>query len=153
MLLYFVIIAFCAGIALAIQAAINTQLAAAFAGQSVIAAFVSFTVGALLLFLICLWKTDLFVTLQEIPRQPWWKIIGGPLGAMVVFTTIFLAPKMGVTNMLFFIIVGQLITAMVIDHFGLIGMAQRSVNLWQIIGVLVIGLGLTLFFFGKKFFG
>ncbi|MDY2796470.1 DMT family transporter [[Pasteurella] aerogenes] len=153
MLLYFVIIAFGAGIALATQAAINTQLAAAFAGQSVIAAFISFTTGALLLFLICLWKTDLFVALQEIPKQPWWKIIGGPLGAMVVFTTIFLAPKMGVTNMLFFIIVGQLITAMVIDHFGLLGMAQRPVNLWQIIGVLVIGLGLTLFFFGKKFFG
>lgn len=54
--------------------------------------------------------------------------------------------------MLFFIIVGQLLTALIIDHFGLIGMSQRSINVWQLIGFIVIGLGLLLFFFGKKLF-
>ncbi|MBN6710885.1 DMT family transporter [Haemophilus haemoglobinophilus] len=152
MLLPFMLIALCAGIALATQAAINSQLAQSIAGQPAIAALISFATGTLVLLFICWWKMDLFSALQQVPKQPLWKLIGGPLGALVVFTTIFLAPKIGVTNMLFFIIVGQLLTALIIDHFGLIGMVQRPVNLWQIIGFIVIGIGLLLFFFGKKFF-
>lgn len=153
MLISFILIALCAGVALATQAAINSQLAGSLMGQPVVAALISFATGTLLLFCICWWKADLFTALQQVPKQPFWKLIGGPLGALVVFTTIFLAPKMGVTNMLFFIIVGQLITATVIDHFGLIGMNARPIQMWQVIGFLFITLGLALFFFGKKLFG
>lgn len=149
----FIVIALCAGIALASQAAINSQLAASLMGQPLVAAFISFATGTILLLLLCWWKTDFLLALQQIPKQPLWKLIGGSLGALVVFTTIFLSPKMGVTNMLFFIIVAQLVTALVIDHFGLLGMTQRPVNLWQLTGFGIIGLGLTLFFFGKKIFG
>ncbi|MDD7425808.1 MAG: DMT family transporter [[Actinobacillus] rossii] len=153
MTLSFIIIALCAGFALAIQAAINSQLAGALIGQPVVAAFISFLTGTIVLLGICWWKADLVVAWQHLPKQPWWKFIGGPLGALVVFTTIFLAPKIGVTNMLFFIIVGQLIAAMLIDHFGLLGMNERPMQIWQIIGLLFITLGLTIFFFGKKIFG
>lgn len=153
MFLSFILIALCAGAALAIQAAINSQLAASLGGQSVVAAFISFLTGAVVLLLICLWKADLGIALQHLPRQPWWRFIGGALGALVVFTTIFLAPQIGVTNMLFFIIVGQLICALIIDHFGLLGMKVRTIELWQILGLMLIGGGLTLFFFGKKIFG
>ena len=153
MLLSFILIALCAGFALATQAAINSQLAHSLVGQPVVAAFISFRTGTLALLCICLWKADLVSAWQHIPKQPWWKLIGGPLGALVVFTTIFLAPKIGVTNMLFFIIVGQLIAATVIDHFGLLGMTARPINMWQLIGFLIIAFGLAIFFFGKKMFG
>ncbi|MFZ7199486.1 DMT family transporter [Avibacterium avium] len=153
MLISFILIALCAGVALATQAAINSQLAGSLMGQPVVAALISFATGTLLLFFICWWKADLFTALQQVPKQPLWKLIGGPLGALVVFTTIFLAPKMGVTNMLFFIIVGQLISAAIIDHFGLIGMTTRPIQIWQLIGFVFMGLGLVLFFFGKRLFG
>ena len=150
---FFIIIALSAGAALAIQAAINSQLAGAMNGQPVVAAFISFFTGAVVLFFICLWKADLGIALQHLPKQPWWRFIGGALGALVVFTTIFLAPQIGVTKMLFFIIVGQLIAALIIDHFGLLAMQARPIEIWQIIGFIIISLGLTLFFFGKKLFG
>ncbi|PVX42815.1 transporter family-2 protein [Pasteurella langaaensis DSM 22999] len=153
MAISFIIIALCAGFALSIQAAINSQLASALIGQPAVAALVSFVMGSIVLLVICWWKADLAIAWQHIPKQPWWKLIGGPLGALVVFTTIFLAPKIGVTNMLFFIIIGQLIAATIIDHFGLIGMNVRPIQVWQVIGLIVIACGLTLFFFGKKLFG
>ena len=153
MLIPFVIIALCAGFALATQAAINSQLSHAMVGQPVVAALISFSTGTIVLLLICWWKADLFEAWQQLPKQPWWKLTGGPLGALVVFTTIFLAPQIGITNMLFFIIVGQLIAAAVIDHFGLIGMPQRPIQIWQVIGFAIIAVGLTIFFFGKKLFG
>ena len=150
MFFVYLIIALAAGVALATQSAINTQLAKAMSGEAVIATFISFAVGTLVLFFIAWVKTDLWGNLSTVPSQPWWKLIGGILGAVVVFTTVLLAPKLGITAMLFFIIVGQLITAATIDHFGLIGMPIREVNITKFIGLIIVGFGLVFYFFGDK---
>ena len=150
MFFVYLIIALAAGIALATQSAINTQLAKAMSGEAVIATFISFAVGTIVLFFIAWVKTDLWGNLSTVPSQPWWKLIGGILGAVVVFTTVLLAPKLGITAMLFFIIVGQLITAATIDHFGLIGMPIREVNITKFIGLIIVAFGLVFYFFGDK---
>ena len=150
MFFVYLIIALVAGVALATQSAINTQLAKAMSGEAVIATFISFAVGTIVLFFIAWVKTDLWGNLSTVPSQPWWKLIGGVLGAIVVFTTVLLAPKLGITAMLFFIIVGQLITAATIDHFGLIGMPIREVNITKFIGLIIVAFGLVFYFFGDK---
>ena len=138
--MFFVYLIVAAGVALATQSAINTQLAKAMSGEAVIATFISFAVGTIFLFFIALAKTDLWGNLSTIPSQPWWKLIGGVLGAVVVFTTVLLAPKLGITAMLFFII----------DHFGLIGMPIREVNITKFIGLIIVAFGLVFYFFGDK---
>ena len=150
MFFVYLIVALAAGVALATQSAINTQLAKAMSGEAVIATFISFAVGTIVLFFIAWVKTDLWGNLSTVPSQPWWKLIGGILGAVVVFTTVLLAPKLGITAMLFFIIVGQLITATTIDHFGLIGMPIREVNITKFIGLIIVAFGLVFYFFGNK---
>ncbi len=150
MFFVYLIIALAAGVALATQSAINTQLAKTMSGEAVIATFISFAVGTIVLFFIAWVKTDLWGNLSTVPSQPWWKLIGGILGAVVVFTTVLLAPKLGITAMLFFIIVGQLITATTIDHFGLIGMPIREVNITKLIGLIIVAFGLVFYFFGDK---
>ena len=150
MFFVYLIVALAAGVALATQSAINTQLAKAMSGEAVIATFISFAVGTLVLFFIAWVKTDLWGNLSTVPSQPWWKLIGGILGAVVVFTTVLLAPKLGITAMLFFIIVGQLITAATIDHFGFIGMPIREVNITKFIGLIIVAFGLVFYFFGDK---
>ena len=150
MFFVYLIVALAAGVALATQSAINTQLAKAMSGEAVIATFISFAVGTIVLFFIAWIKTDLWGNLSTVPSQPWWKLIGGILGAVVVFTTVLLAPKLGITAMLFFIIVGQLITATTIDHFGLIGMPIREVNITKLIGLIIVAFGLVFYFFGDK---
>ena len=150
MFFVYLIIALASGVALATQSAINTQLAKVMSGEAVIATFISFAVGTIVLFFIAWVKTDLWGNLSAIPSQPWWKLIGGVLGAVVVFTTVLLAPKLGITAMLFFIIVGQLITAATIDHFGLIGMPIREVNITKFIGLIIVAFGLVFYFFGDK---
>lgn len=150
MFLLYILIALIAGVALASQSAINTQLAKAVGNEPLIATLISFAVGTILLFFIALFKTDLWAGLTALPQQPWWKLIGGALGALVVFTTVLLAPKLGITAMLFFIIVGQLLTAATIDHFGLIGMPVREVNFTKFIGLVIVAFGLVFYFFGDK---
>ncbi|MDO5054616.1 MAG: DMT family transporter [Pasteurella oralis] len=150
MFILYTLIALAAGVALASQAAINSQLAKAMGDEPLIATFISFGTGALLLLVISAIKTDLLTQLATVTQHSWWKFIGGSLGVLVVFTTILLSPKMGITNMLFFIIVGQLITAMIIDHYGLINMPVREVNIFKLIGLAIVGIGLVTFFFGDK---
>lgn len=150
MFFVYILIALAAGIALASQSAINTQLAKAVGGEPVIATLISFAVGTILLFFIALFKTDLWAGLSVGPQQPWWKLLGGVLGAGVVFTTVLLAPKLGITAMLFFIIIGQLLTATAIDHLGLIGMPVRTVNLTKLVGLVIVAFGLVFYFFGDK---
>lgn len=146
----YILLALVAGMALATQSAINTQLAKAMSGEPFIATFISFAVGTVALFFIAWAKTDLFGNLAGLGQQPLWKLSGGLLGAVFVFTTVLLAPKLGIANMLFVIIVGQLTAAAVIDHFGLIGMAAREISLPKVIGLGVMALGLAVFSFGDK---
>lgn len=151
-MLIFVLMALAGGAALAIQAAINSQLAKGLLTQPLVAATVSFTIGTILLFILCWWKADLSGAWQQMPRQSWWKYLGGVLGAGFILSTVFLAPKLGITNMLFFVIIGQLLTAIVVDHFGLFHMPVRPLEIWHAIGLFVMGIGLALFFFGRRLF-
>lgn len=150
--LAFLIMALLAGAAVASQAAINSRLAQAMLGQPLVAAMISFAVGTITLLLICLWKSDLSGALTQVPQLSFWKLLGGVLGAGFVFTTVFLAPKIGIGNMLFFIIIGQLLTAATIDHFGLLGMNVRPLSPHQILGLIIMACGLGVYFFGGKWF-
>ena len=150
--MYFIylLIAFFAGLGLATQAAINSQLAKSMGDEAIIAALISFAVGTLFLFVIAWWKTDLWQHLSALPQQPAWKFLGGILGAFAVFTTVLLAPKLGISVMLFFIIIGQLISSTTIDYFGLIGMPTQSISPAKWIGLTIIAFGLLFYFFGEK---
>lgn len=121
-------------------------------GEPFVATLISFAAGTLALFVIAWMKTDLFGHLANVGQQPLWKLSGGLLGALFVFTTVFLAPKLGIANMLFVIVIGQLAAAAIIDHFGLIGMAVREASLPKLIGLGVMAFGLAVFSFGDKLF-
>ncbi len=150
-IIYFAM-AFTAGAGLATQAAINSQLGKSLFNQPIYAALVSFFVGTIFLLLLCfaLSKGNFVQTISQIPQQPWWKLTGGFIGSFLVFSSILLAPKLGMANMLFLIILGQLLMGMLIDHFGLIGMSTNPITLSKIIGIGIVTLGMSIFFFADK---
>ena len=124
-----------AGLGIPIQAAINTRLGAMFGGQPLMAAFVSFTVGALLLLVSLLFVDWQAVQsgLSDMQISDWWKWLGGALGAFFVFASIFLAPKIGVANTVFLFILGQLVMGMVVDSLGYLVCLLKpciGVNFW-----------------------
>lgn len=144
------LIALVAGMAAATQAAINSQLASGLGGQPVVAALVSFAVGALLLAVAAAALSDVPRAWAALPQQPLWLWLGGALGAGFVLTTVGLAPRIGIVNLLFFMIAGQLLAAVVIDHWGLLGMATRPISWPRLLGLGVMALGLVVFFFGER---
>ena len=128
--LILLLMAFCVGMAMSVQAAVNTQLAASIGANSVVAALVSFGCGTIVLAGVALSR--------------------GGLGAAFVFGTVFLAPRIGLLSLIVLVIAGQLITSMAIDHFGLINMAMRKVSGVRVLGACVVALGVAITLFGER---
>lgn len=149
MLLYY-LLAFTAAIAIALQAPINSRLGQDLLGQPLLAALISFSVGTITLFIICLFRADFSPLTPTLGQQPLWKFSGGLLGAFMVFCSAFLPLKMGLSNFLFVVVFTQIMVAIVVDHFGLIGMPTRPVDVWRILGAIISSIGLFVFFFGEK---
>ena len=104
-----------AGVAVAFQAGVNGALGRQIG--TIEASFTSFMVGTIALFIgmMLAGKGDIML-IKEIPV---WKLTGGLLGALYVMTSVMFVPKIGIGNVLMILIIAQLSTSAVIDHFGI----------------------------------
>ena len=139
--IFFMLLAVVSGMAIPIQAGINSQLARVLGGTFP-AAMVSFTVGAV--FLIALTSLTLrevpsLATIRATPLQIF--LLGGVLGTLFVSTNAFLVPKIGAAVTIGFIIAGQLISAMLIDQFGLFGVNLREASFGRTLGLVMVLVG------------
>jgi transporter family-2 protein len=65
----------------------------------------------------------------------WYKFTGGLLGVFVVTVTLLSVKEIGVANMFVLIIAGQLVTAVCMDHFGVMGLNVSPVTLKKLAGI------------------
>lgn len=130
------------GALLSIQAPLNTTLGRAVASP-VNAAFVSFVVGAITLGCLAsvMRATPDLVAVRALP---WWAWFGGICGAFFVASAAYAAPRLGVATMLTLAVASQLVTAILIDHLGVLGVTARAVSLGRVVGVLLVIVGAIL---------
>ena len=76
--------------------------------------------------------------------------IGGCLGTLYVWSTIFATPKIGAALALALTIAGQMIAALFLDHYGAIGLTQYSASPERITGVVLVVLGVSLVAYAKS---
>jgi transporter family-2 protein len=69
---------------------------------------------------------------------PWYMLFAGIFGLILYQTISVTLPRLGSTMMITLVIIGQLLTGMVIDHFGLMGVAVRPIDLPRILGLVVL---------------
>lgn len=140
--LIFSLAAFAVGAAFSVQGSINADLGRALASP-LIAAAVSFCVGSIVLIVIMLaFGSQPATSLRNLPPHLW--IIGGVLGAFIVFSSTMLVPRLGIAAVAALIIAGQLSMAAVIDHFGLLGVAEHPMNLMRALGIVLLLVGAVL---------
>jgi transporter family-2 protein len=72
---------------------------------------------------------------------PWYMLGAGIFGLILYQTISITLPRLGSTMMIALIIIGQLLTGMVIDHFGLMGVAPRPIDLPRLVGILALLFG------------
>jgi transporter family-2 protein len=71
----------------------------------------------------------------------WYLYIGGALGVGILAAPILLIPRIGATATLTAIVLGQLLLALLIDHFGWLSSPKIEISLLRVVGVLFLLLG------------
>jgi transporter family-2 protein len=131
-----------AGCLVGMQAPVNARLGKSIGG--VPAATFSFLVGTLALAVIAGVIRGELGHLGHVGRAPWWALIGGLFGAVYVFVALEAVRTLGVSGLTAVVIAGQLTISVVIDRFGLLGVARQHVGVSRIVGLVLLVLGAAL---------
>jgi transporter family-2 protein len=132
------LLAILTGVALPVQAGVNTQLRGAL-GHPALAATISFFVGTVALAAYVV-AARLSIPAGAVSRTLWWHWSGGLIGAFFIACAIILAPRLGAATLVGAVVAGQMLASLVLDHYGLVGYPQHPMNLWRLAGVaLVLG--------------
>lgn len=129
-----------AGALIPLQAGINASLRGAL-NSPLFAAVANFTVGGLLLAGYALLSRAPLPALSEAAKAPWWNWVGGTMGACLVLTGVLLSHRLGAATFVACIILGQLTSSVLLDHFGLAGFSQHPVNPMRIVGLTLLAAG------------
>ncbi|WP_020674560.1 DMT family transporter [Geopsychrobacter electrodiphilus] len=140
--LFLLLAIFIGGAAATVQPPINARLAEKVGILE--AATVSFLVGTLVLVLVSLSVGR--GSFRGILQVEWWQLTGGLFGAFFVTLTILAVPKLGTGTVMAALIVAQLATGVVFDHFGLFGMRQIPFDLGRLAGVVLLMVGVALIY-------
>lgn len=127
-----------AGVGVPVLAALNAALGVRL-GSPVAAAAILFTV-ALVATLIALAFAGPAAVMGA-AGAPWHLFLAGLLVVFYVLSVTFIAPRFGVGNAIFFVLLGQLISAAVIDHFGLFGARVAALSLTRAAGIALMAAG------------
>jgi len=127
-----------AGIGIPILAALNAALGRIM-GSPAAAAAILFTVALVVAGLAALVTGP--QALAKAAEAPKYLFLGGVLVAFYVLSITYIAPSFGVGNAVFFVLIGQLISAAVIDQFGLFGAQISPLTLTRAGGLALMGIG------------
>jgi transporter family-2 protein len=75
---------------------------------------------------------------------PWYALCAGIFGLVVIGAVSYMIPRIGVAGSIITIVAGQLLVGSLLDNFGLLGAAQRSLDPSRIIGLAVVFVGVWL---------
>ena len=129
-----------AGVAITIQSGVNSQLRTSIQ-HPLMAAFISFVVGTIALAILLIFSKETIPGLSQFSSVNWYKYTGGLLGAFVVTVTLISVAQIGAGNMFVLIVAGQLVTAVLMDHFGVLGMKPNPVSLQKFFGICLLVAG------------
>lgn len=134
-----------AGLLIPAQAAMNARMRT-FVVNPAYSALVNFTVGgvALLVALAVMVALRAPGDWRNSINAPWWAWCGGLIGALFVLTAILVVPRIGSATFTATILCGQLLGALVLDHYGALGLPQHAVSPSRVGGALLLLVGLWL---------
>jgi bacterial/archaeal transporter family-2 protein len=135
----FLILGILAGTLITIQSVLNADLGKRTGqfGSVFLLTLVSIAFLAVLMLLI-----PGTANLKALPGpKEWYLYAGGVLGVGILAAPILLIPRIGATSTLTALVVGQLLMALLVDHFGLLSSPRIEVNLPRIAGAVLLVAG------------
>ena len=130
-----IILAIIVGICQGVQSPINAALGKVITPK--VAAFNSVLVSAIIMFLIVLFSGTFkeYSNIKDISPFYW---IGGVFGIAIVFLSIKVIPILGTTSAFSIFIAVQLIVGVLLNQFGLFGVAKIPMDPVRFMGVILL---------------
>jgi len=130
------------GAGLTVQVGMNATVRFAI-GSPVLAAIVNFVIGLAALILVAVvggarWAPG---SAASVPAWAW---LGGLLGALYVASTTVLGPRLGAAALLALTLAGQMVAALLVDHYGIIGFPQSPITPSRLLGAALLVAGVLL---------
>lgn len=136
-----IVLAAISGAAMAIQGTLNSQLTQKTSLLS--STLVVHIIGTIIaLSAVLIWKVPILQ--HRWSEVPWYLYLGGALNVLIIALVALSISKIGVSNAVTAIIIGQVGIAVIIDHLGLLGVQRIPWNVWQILGLFLFAGGAKL---------
>jgi bacterial/archaeal transporter family-2 protein len=140
---FFALFAVAGGIALAIQSGVNSTLRN-YLPHPVYAVAISFAIGTVVALVYAGAARAGTPDWAALRAAPWWVWTGGALGVVYVMGTVVVAPRLGAAALMGLLMGGLLVTSLVLDHFGLVGLPVKEVNTLRLVGAALLVVGAVL---------
>jgi transporter family-2 protein len=138
---FYIVLAVGAGGIVAVQAGINGQMRG-IAGGPVNAALISASVTVVILLALALTVVRApWPTRAAVSDAPWWLWSGGFLGGSYLVAAVVLAPRLGGAVLFALLVVGQVLSSLVLDHFGIAGYPEHHITLTRVLGAVLVIVG------------
>jgi transporter family-2 protein len=135
-------LAVAAGLAGSVQVALMSRLGERIGVLGALAFSTALTaVIALLILVIARGSLGAF---SRAVHQPWWMLLGGVMGLLIVFTVTYSGPRIGVAATVGILIAGQLAMGAAIDRWGLFGSERIALHWPRVIGIGLLAVGAAL---------
>ena len=145
---FYVLLILVAGACAPAQAGINSLLLRLWAGNVILAALISFAVGTLALLIAVLVLRIPWPGIGKAAHLPWWMWTGGLMGAFLVASSVEAAPILGAATMIGVMVAGQMVTSLLLDHWGLVGYSIHPISIPRVLGAILLISGVIIL---KKF--
>jgi transporter family-2 protein len=133
---------FVAGIGIPLMATLNASLGRQLASPAS-ATFILYAVGLALSFAVMMAMGGFPAAEKFQGIRPHY-YMGAVFVVFYIVAITWAAPRIGVGNAIFFVLLGQLFAAAAIDHYALWGAAQSSITWRRVIGIAVMSFGVYL---------
>jgi len=132
----FYVLSLLAGILITVMVMFNGQLSEHYGIFT--AAIIIHIVGLILI------SVMLFVRRENPIKKfhPWFFYLGGAIGVLTTVSNNFSFGRISVSSIMALGLLGQSITGIIIDHYGLLNMPKHRLNRDKIIGVLLVAFGI-----------
>ena len=134
---YYGAVALLAGAALAVQVGVNNGLKTRLE-QPIAASITSFATGTLALVLYWFASRSSWPSGDHWKGGPWWIWLGGSFGAVYIILTVTFSPRLGAGGWVGVVVTGQIVTSVILDHFGLLGFQEHSISWIRLGGVAML---------------
>lgn len=135
-----------AGALVAAQGPIFARMAV-HSGGPLQAALIAFGLGFLVILLLNIVAGSAVPKFEDLRQAPYWTWAGGVIGAVMVLISIVIIPRIGVGAFMSAVICGQLIAALLFDHFGAFDLPAHAITATKLQGAGLMFAGVYLLVF------